>query len=239
MARALHAAELVPEPIGLAHGFLVERWCDDARPLKADDKPIREIADYLGARARLFPARDTDGASIELLHEMIVRNISLALGAEAAQSFAAQSPALALLASQLRRVRTDNKLDPHEWVRTAGGRLLKTDALDHHAGHDLIGCQDLAWDVAGAICEFKLGPTQADELIARVEQASGNAIHREVIGFCRVAYAAFRRGQAAFGGSGDGADAVRLAEAAARYDAELQHLLACKWDATRQERPVG
>jgi hypothetical protein len=30
-------------------------------------------------------------------------------------------------------------------------RLLKTDALDYHAGHDPIGCQDIAWDIAGAI----------------------------------------------------------------------------------------
>src|SRR5206468_662822 len=35
MARALHAAALTPDPLGLVHGFLAERWCEDAQPLAA------------------------------------------------------------------------------------------------------------------------------------------------------------------------------------------------------------
>jgi hypothetical protein len=29
------------------------------------------------------------------------------------------------------------------------GRQLKTDALHHHARHDLVGCHDVAWTSSG------------------------------------------------------------------------------------------
>ena len=60
------------------------------------------------------------------------------------------------LKGAVRRVETDNRLHAWEWLHTPDGRLLKTDALDHHAGHDLIGCQDITWDIAGATVELDL-----------------------------------------------------------------------------------
>ncbi len=42
---------------------------------------------------------------------------------------------------------------PHEWIRTASG-FLKTDAVDHQDDLFFPGCQDIAWDIAGAIVEF-------------------------------------------------------------------------------------
>src|SRR4051794_338832 len=63
MARALHATGLTPEPLGLVHGFLVERWCDGQR-LDCDDKPIAELARYIAARAGLFPAGADSGATL-------------------------------------------------------------------------------------------------------------------------------------------------------------------------------
>jgi hypothetical protein len=41
------------------------------------------------------------------------------------------------------------------------GRLLKTDALDHHARHDLVGCQDVPWDIVGVTVELGLSQTDA------------------------------------------------------------------------------
>jgi len=112
----------------------------------------------------------------------------------------------------VRRVRTDNKLDREEWLRLADGRLIKTDALDHHRGHDLIGCQDAAWDTAGAIAEFDLDDAQARRLIA----ASDLPIHAALLAFYRIAYAAFRLGQATLSGDRGGAD---------RHARALDHLL--------------
>ena len=193
LARTLHAAGLVPEPLALVHGFLAERWHADARPLRpADDPPLGEIAHYIGTRARLLPAASDSGASLTELLTMARRNIALELGNQAAAALDGWEPRLPMLERRVRRTVTDNRLAPHEWLRVDDRRLLKADALDHHAGHDLIGCQDPAWDVAGAILEFDL-----DELAsAALASATGVPIDPDLLAFYRIAYAAFRLGQA-------------------------------------------
>ena len=186
MAQALHSAGLGPWPIGLFHGFLAERWYGSARPLGAADRPVTEIAHYIATRASLFPADQSSGASLDELARMARRNVSLALGADAA----ARVPAPPV--SSFTRVRTDNRLDRDKWLRLGDGRLLKVDALDHHQSHDLVGCQNAAWDVAGAIVEFDLNPAEAAQVIAE----SGPAAERDLIDFLLIAYASFRLGQA-------------------------------------------
>jgi hypothetical protein len=99
------------------------------------------------------------------------------------------------LSSGVVRVRTDNRMDRTNWLRTPDGRLIKADAIDHHQAHDLIGCQDAAWDVAGAIAEFELSDRGAEALIQLIEQ-NGRGIDPELLAFYRIAYAAFRLGQA-------------------------------------------
>lgn len=242
MAQTLFARGFVAEPVGLAHGFLVERWRGDAKPLPASDRPMRAIGDYLGARARLFPATAADGASIAELYAMARRNVSLGLGEDAARALYRWEPRVAALQRRVRPVRTDNRLDRHEWLRRADGRLLKADALDHHQAHDLIGCQDLAWDVAGAMVEFDLETEEAERFIAASEQAWGTILDRELLGFCLVAYPAFRLGLASIGAglaSGDAAERGRLLAAEKRYRRKLQLLLECSSPATRQESLVG
>ena len=210
MARALHSGGFTPEPLELVHGFIVERWHGNARPLHTGENPIDEIGRYIGARARLFPADESSGASVGELLTMCRRNISLALGEAAVPldwfDVDALSPCV-------RRVRIDGKLDRQEWLRLPDGRLLKTDALDHHQAHDLIGCQDIAWDLAGATVEFELDEHEADRLIAATDQA----VDPELLEFCRIAYAAFRLGQAALAGRDAAADRYR--------DALHHHLL--------------
>jgi hypothetical protein len=209
MARALHAAGFVPEPLGLVHGFLVERWFEDAQPLDPEDKPLSDFGRYIGARARLFAAAPDTGAPIERLLTMCRRNIGLALGPEAASTLARFD--VRDLGARVRRVRTDNKLQPEEWL-WIGCRLLKADALDHHQAHDLIGCQGIEWDVAALTEEFRLGPREEDRLL----QAAGIEICRELLDFYRIAYAAFRLGQSDLAGDAASVD---------RYSCSLKHLL--------------
>lgn len=192
MARTLHAAGFTPEPVELVHGFLAERWCEGAKPLAADDKPIDEIARYITARAKLLPARGASGASIDELLTMCRRNISLAFGESAAGGLDRWD--IADLSRRVARVRTDNKLDRPEWLRASDGRLLKTDALDHHCAHDLIGSQDPAWDVAGAIVEFELNDREAERL------AKATAVDWQLLEFCLLAYCAFRIGHSSLSG---------------------------------------
>jgi hypothetical protein len=235
MAMALHDARLTSEPLALVHGFLVERWLEDARPLSEDDRPVEEIGRYIGARARKFPAPGDSGASLAELLQMACRNASLVLGNSAAEAIRRASGPIEAMAPRVARVRTDNKLARHEWLRTADGPLIKTDALDHHRGHDLIGCQDVAWDVAGAIVEFALNAGETERLIGAVQCR----VDPELLAFYRIAYLAFRVGQETLAGqlSGDAAGGYRSAD---RYATQLHNLLH-QHDClgTRQESLVG
>ena len=207
MARALHLAGLGPEPVGLFHGFLAEKWHDAARPLREADRPVTEIAHYIATRAALFPAHDGSGASLDELSRMARRNVSLAFGPEMAGRVTAPS------ASSFQRTRTDNRLDRDKWLWRQDGRLLKTDALDHHQSHDLVGCQNAAWDVAGAIVEFDLDHDEAAQLIS----GSGPTVDRNLIDFFLIAYASFRLGEATLRSGKEGSRA--------RYRRHLQSRL--------------
>jgi hypothetical protein len=225
MAKKLHAWGLVAEPIGLANGFLVERWHEDGRPLSANEQPLQELAYYLGTRARLLSA-PRPGASIADLLQMARRNASLALGDWADERLQHWTPRTKALQERVVATCTDGKLERHEWIRLPDGRLLKTDALDHHASHDLIGCQDLAWDVAGVAVEFALSPHQARWLAASAGHASGRLVDPELLLFMQHAYLAFRIGQSVMSEEMcDGADARRWRDRAAAYSEELERRL--------------
>jgi hypothetical protein len=217
-ARALHAAGLAPELLASVNGFLVERWHGDAprgRP------PLDAVVRYLAARASLFPARPEQGASLGQLLEMSRRNIGLALGDAAARALDRWEPLLPGLAERVSSVETDNRLDLHKWVEAAPGRWLKTDALDHHAAHDLVGCQDIAWDVAGAVVELDLGEDEA----ARLRGAADPGL----TAFYRIAYPAFRLGEATLAARRMGHDPdekARLEAKAAGYIRRIRHALA-------------
>jgi hypothetical protein len=148
---------------------------------------------------------------------MCRRNISLALGEGACGSLARFFPER--LQSRTQRVRTDNKLDRHEWLRLADGRLIKTDALDHHQAHDLIGCQSIEWDVAGAIAEFDLQPDEQRRLI----DATGVRVDPTLLDFFRIAYSSFRMGAALLASESAGpAQAGHLRLSAERYAERLE-----------------
>lgn len=241
IARTLHRDGLVPEPIGLAHGFLVERWYEHGSPLGPGERPLAELARYIGLRARLLPAPSGSGASAGKLLEMARRNMSLELKDQWARALEPWASRLSELDRRMVRVRTDNRLDRHEWLRTLRGALIKTDSLDHHQAHDLIGCQDVAWDCAGAITEFELDQVEADRLVAGVAQWSGYRVDAEMLGFYRIAYLAFRLGQMRLGTGiiADPSEQQRLKLRGDLYALELQHLLESSPPATRPKSLVG
>jgi hypothetical protein len=172
LARQLHAAGFGPEPAGLVRGWLVTRWHSDA--LVAPPS-LPELTAYLTLRASL-PAPGAGATPAQLL-AMIRRNL----------------PALAEWMPDLGRLHpthvcTDNRMASHEWLRLPSGQLLKADALDHHAAHDLIGCQDVAWDIAGAVVELGLDADDAGRL------ASATGTEPAMLNFYLTAYMAFRIG---------------------------------------------
>lgn len=175
-----------PQVAGLTHGWLVLRWHSDAVQTRPS---ASEVQAYLALRSRLpGPA----GASLSELVAMVRRNLP---------EFAGWDPDLRRLAPE--PVQVDGRLHAHEWLRLPDGRLLKADALDHHRSHDLVGCQDIAWDQAGAVVELGMPlPSAKPNLEA----------------FYRVAYCAFQIGAHTLGkGMSPPAEQARLDAAIARY----------------------
>ncbi|ACG78505.1 conserved hypothetical protein [Phenylobacterium zucineum HLK1] len=176
-ARALHAAGWGPEAAALRWGFLLLRWVDGAPARPRPD----ELAGYLAFRASLEGGA---GASLDELADMVRVNAG-----ELGLDVRAQVPAVTP-----RPVQVDARLHAWEWLRTAGGRLLKTDALDHACAHDLVGCQDIAWDVAGAAVELGLSEPE----VRALAQAAGADMR--LVAFHRLAYPAFQAGLWTFAG---------------------------------------
>ncbi|PTQ07831.1 hypothetical protein CLG96_16980 [Sphingomonas oleivorans] len=229
-ARTLHAAGLVPEVRGLVHGFLVERW-EEARPLDpAATDAIGAVAHYLGLRTRLLPSPVTEGATLPALFEMAECNIRVGLGEREALRFAARHAPDAALAARAIPVATDNRCDMQEWLHLPDGRILKADALDHDMGHDLVGPQDPAWDVAGAAAEFDLEDERLALLVALLDRIAPRPIDLALLGFFRPCYLAFRLGAARLAAgtlANWPAEAMRNEASAERYAQRLARLLAC------------
>jgi hypothetical protein len=193
-AQALHRAGLTPEPLALRRGFLLERW-EAAAPI--DQIPRDRLADqlgaYLGFRAAVLPAPPDAGADREALVEMAQVNVLEALGA-AGRGLAADVARRAASAPPGRPVHVDGRLHAWEWLRTPDDLLLKADAVDHSAAHDLVGCQDIAWDVAGAALEFALTSGEVARLCDAIEAATGERPSPALLTFFDVCYPAFQAG---------------------------------------------
>jgi hypothetical protein len=227
LARAgeLADAGFSPAVAGLRHGFLVERWRDDLAPLSGASTPqararlVERMAEYLAFRARRFAAAPDSGASITELFEMMRCNVREALG-DAALSILGPvegdrlDAALRRAAQRVRRVETDNRLHRCEWL-VGPSLLLKTDAVDHAAAHDLVGCQDIAWDVAGAEVEFSLSGAEALHL-ARSMASRGVDVDPGLLALLRPCYLAFQWGHAAMAADATSDPLTRSALAAER-----------------------
>lgn len=232
-ARVLAEAGFAPETAGFRHGFLVERWRDDASPLRmaaiGRRDAVRQVGRYLAFRARHFPAEPGAGASLSELAAMARHNAAEAFGENAVmRRFDALSDRIAALERRIRRIETDNRMHLWEWLAAPNGRLIKTDALDHHDAHDLIGCQDVAWDVAGAAVEWDLSSLEQDDLCAVVARESGRPVDLELLAFLTPCYLAFQLGHHAVAAAaleGLPEEAARLRAAENRYAKRLRRVL--------------
>lgn len=195
-ARSLSAAGFTPLPAGLCHGFLVERWRDDLKPLPArlmgDQRRrlLARMADYLAFRARSFPAAEDAGASMEALLAMVRCNAKEALDDDESNGLERLAQSFRRAPARIARVETDNRMHRWEWLE-GPTLLLKTDAVDHAAGHDLIGCQDIAWDVVGAEAEFELSADERQALASRIRR-QGVPVDLSLIPLLRPCYLAFQ-----------------------------------------------
>jgi hypothetical protein len=224
VAQLLHAAGFAPEPLALRRGFLLERRAPGP-PLAADalrqPAALHEIARYLGLRARLLPATAAGGADLASLCEMARLNAAELGGEALGEAVAARLAGFERL-RRLRPVRIDGRLQAWEWLRGPDGRLCKTDALDHAEAHDLVGCQDIAWDVAGAAVELGLSGWETDALRRSVGTEARHPVDPRAVAGFRLSYAAFQAGAWAMAADACPADAARLRLERDRYLAALR-----------------
>lgn len=234
VAEALQEAGFIPPVTGLRHGFLIGPWLEEARPLPLAPAVDREalldqVGRYIAFRASRLPAKaDRSGAPPEKLLEMAEFNVEQALGRDAAgalRSWREQLPELSALA---RPVLTDNRMHAGEWLVTPDGRILKADALDHHAGNDLVGAQDPAWDLAGAIIELELKDEERDRLLAAAARRGLRPAPVQ-LAFYTQAYLAFQLGWHTLAARSlegrNREEAARMRRAAERYAERLGAIL--------------
>jgi adenine/guanine phosphoribosyltransferase-like PRPP-binding protein len=188
-AALLAEAEFSPRLFGFENGygcyeFLATHPLDKS---SLDLALILRMAQYCAFRARLFPAPEADS---ELLSAMASTNLALEFGIE--------SP-LADIPVE-RPVYPDCRMQPHEWLPSASGVALKTDATGHGEGHHLPGPVDIAWDLAGVIVEWDLDESGSAALLREFSRTSGDDASSRIdlyvflysifrMAFCRMAAA--------------------------------------------------
>jgi hypothetical protein len=112
-------------------------------------------------------------------------------------------------------------MQPHEWLLTNNGEVVKIDSGTHGDDHFFPGATDIAWDLAGAIVECAM-PTAAQQfLVAEYQRASGDDPRLRLSDYIN-AYAVFRASYCTMAANAmDGAEQARLERAAAQYTAWL------------------
>jgi hypothetical protein len=177
------AAGFGPLPLREGDGFVSYPWISYQRtsgsPLSARDispEVLARMAQYCAFRVRSF---SVELAELNALQQMAEHNLH-ELGLDLPVELRLEHPVIA-----------DGRMQPHEWLLTKEGGLLKTDSGSHGDDHFFPGPSDIAWDLAGAIVEWHMSEQQAREFIDLYRCASGDDAALRIDGFIR-AYAVFR-----------------------------------------------
>ncbi len=202
-----------PAPQLESDGFVSYPWMSkgDGRAMAASDLSadvLARMAEYCAFRLRTF---STELWDVNALQQMAEHNLRQ-LGFEVTTKLQPAHPVIA-----------DGHMHPHEWLLTKEGRLLKTDSGSHGDDHFFPGPTDIAWDLAGAIVEWRMDGQQAKEFLELYRAASGDDASARIDGFIQ-AYVTFRAAYClmaanAMAGSDEQS---RLEQAAAGYKAMLE-----------------
>ena len=124
-----------------------------------------------------------------------------------------------------RPVIADGRMQPHEWLLSTESKVLKADSGSHGDDHFFPGPTDIAWDLAGAIVEWKMDDQQAAEFLNIYRHASGDDANARIDGFMR-AYAVFRLAYCLMAANAmQGSDEhLRLQRDVGTYRAVLTHM---------------
>ncbi len=205
-ANALADAGLSPRFLTALRGFsgYEHLRAEPLRSVEWSPDLAERVAQYLLFRRNEFSA-DIQASA---LHEMVLHNVRAVLDLDLAGfDLEAVSPCV-----------SDARLMPHEWIRTADDRVLKTDATMHGDDHFYPGPCDIAWDLAGTIIEWDLDRATAADFVERYERLSGDHVQHRMPQY-KIAYAAFRAAYARMAASAmpGTPEAERFMRACERY----------------------
>jgi hypothetical protein len=174
-ALVLHAAGFGPCARPLGDGWLaydvVPGGVASAR--EVDELAVDRLADYCVWRSRAF--RHDGAIDVAPLQRMAHTNAALVLGTGVDLDLGIERPVVA-----------DARMMAHEWI--GGRRLLKTDGTSHGDDHLFPGPTDAAWDLAGAIVEWRLSFRAIGRLLDRYQRGSGDHRVRKRLGPWLLAY---------------------------------------------------
>jgi hypothetical protein len=176
--RKVATAGFGPMPRTESHGFVSYPWIE-GRPLSSSDlssEILIRLAEYCAFRLRAFAAERSDVTALQQMADHNLRE----LGLDCTVELRREHPVIA-----------DGKMQPHEWLLSTEGKLLKTDSGSHGDDHFFPGATDIAWDLAGAIVEWQMNEEQIAEFLDTYHRASGDDARARIDDFIR-AYAVFR-----------------------------------------------
>jgi hypothetical protein len=120
----------------------------------------------------------------------------------------------------------DGRMQPHEWLLTESGRVLKLDGAEHGDDHFFPGPTDIAWDLAGAIVEWQMDAETQQAFLRAYRRASGDDAEQRVTSYL-LAYTSFRMGYCKMAAEAmqGSEEEHRLLAAYARYREQLALLV--------------
>jgi hypothetical protein len=183
-----------------------------ARPKSLNHGTVTQLARYCAFRAEHLAA---PVASEMELEQMAQINLERALGMSYPVKLPVELPVIA-----------DARMMPHEWILLSDGRLQKLDASDHGDNHFFPGPTDIAWDVAGAIVEWRLNSEAVELLTSEYRAITHDALTNRLPSYL-IAYSCFRMAfaQSAANSTSDATERTRLQRDANGYTATLTNLL--------------
>lgn len=189
----LGKSRFCPEIRGYANGFVIMPFIEGVpmKPENVDEEFIKFVAEYFALINNEFTAELT--ATWENMTAMILQNTTEGLGSEwveNAQRVIKQFPSSSY---QHNVVAIDGHVMSHEWIKTENG-FKKVDSLEHWSDQFFIGCQNIAWDIAGFIIEFELEEKMKRKLVDHYIRLTNDVDIESRLPFYLTAYCAFRIG---------------------------------------------
>lgn len=171
-------ADYGPVPRSETDGYVSFPYIE-GRPMAADDLTegvISRLAAYCAFRARAFPDETADVAALQRMAEHNLEE----LGLEGAANLRLECAVV-----------VDARMQPHEWLLTGSGQMMKTDSGSHGDDHFFPAATDVAWDLAGAIVEWQMNAAQIATFLEMYRRASGDSPQSRITDYI-TAYTVFR-----------------------------------------------